>query len=195
MLVAAVYVFLSYILLFSHECYANSLSNAMNDRGISLRHHKNESNKRIISYSPVTQLDSLNALSNENHNSDPHKLAIASASVSKESIHQSEPWYTKIFPVFPNEITKFLSLSFMMFWIVFVFTMTRDTKDTLIVTNCGAEAIAFLKVYGVIPAAAGFMIVYAKLSNILSTNTLFYATLLPFFVFYALFAFVLYPLR
>ena len=34
----------------------------------------------------------------------------------------------------------------MMFWIVFVFTMTRDTKDTLIVTNCGAEAIAFLKV-------------------------------------------------
>ena len=25
-------------------------------------------------------------------------------------------------------------------------TLTRDTKDTLVVTQCGAEAIAFLKV-------------------------------------------------
>jgi len=83
----------------------------------------------------------------------------------------------------------------MMFWIVFVFTMTRDTKDTLIVTNCGAEAIAFLKVYGVVPAAAGFMVLYARLANSLNPKTLFYVTLAPFFIFYALFAFVLYPLR
>lgn len=105
------------------------------------------------------------------------------------------PWYFSAFPIYPKELAKFFSLSFMMFWIVFVFTMTRDTKDALIVTNCGAEAIAFLKVYGVVPAAALFMVTYAKLANNLSPRSLFYVTLAPFFVFYAVFAFVLYPLR
>jgi hypothetical protein len=32
----------------------------------------------------------------------------------------------------------------------------------------GAESIAFLKVYGVLPAAAAFMVVYSKLANVLS---------------------------
>lgn len=53
------------------------------------------------------------------------------------------------------------------FLIVFVLTITRDIKDSLIVTNCGAESIAFLKVYGVLPAAALFMLIYSKLSNVL----------------------------
>jgi len=83
----------------------------------------------------------------------------------------------------------------MMFWIVFIFTMTRDTKDALVITNCGAEAIAFLKVYGVVPAAALFMVAYAQLANVFSTRALFYITVTPFIAFYCLFAFVLYPLR
>ena len=72
-----------------------------------------------------------------------------------------------ILPVYPHELPKFLSLSMMMFWIVFVFTLTRDTKDTLVVTNCGAEAIAFLKVYAVIPSAGAFMFAYSKAANAL----------------------------
>lgn len=52
-----------------------------------------------------------------------------------------------IFPIYgKNEVTKFLLLGMMKFFIIFVLTLTRDTKDTLIVTQCGAEAIAFLKV-------------------------------------------------
>jgi ATP/ADP translocase len=50
----------------------------------------------------------------------------------------------------------------------------RDTKDVLIVTNCGAESIAFLKVYGVVPAAALFMLGYNFLSNHVSSRTLFH---------------------
>jgi ATP:ADP antiporter, AAA family len=50
----------------------------------------------------------------------------------------------------------------------------RDTKDTLIVTNCGAEAIAFLKVYGVVPAATLFMLWYNWLSNHVSSRALFH---------------------
>lgn len=82
-----------------------------------------------------------------------------------------------------------------MFWIVFIFTMTRDTKDALIVTNCGAEAISFLKVYGVIPAATAFMVVYSRLANSFSPKSLFYITLFPFILFYVAFAFILYPAR
>ncbi|RYH20061.1 NTP/NDP exchange transporter [archaeon] len=107
----------------------------------------------------------------------------------------AQPFYMRVLPIFPKELKKFFSLSFMMFWIVFVFTMTRDTKDALIVTNCGAESIAFLKVYGVIPAAVSFMVIYSALARRLSHSHLFYAILLPFFVFYAAFAFILYPLR
>ena len=83
----------------------------------------------------------------------------------------------------------------MMFWIIYIFTIARDTKDALIVTNCGAEAIAFLKVYGVVPAAAAFMLLYSNLANRFSPRTLFYITIAPFMAFYAAFAFVLYPMR
>ena len=104
-------------------------------------------------------------------------------------------FYTRLLPILPSEFPKFLTLSFMMFWIIFIFTICRDTKDALIVTNCGAEAIAFLKVYGVVPAATLFMLAYSQLANIFSPRALFYITVAPFLVFYVVFAFVLYPMR
>jgi ATP:ADP antiporter, AAA family len=66
-------------------------------------------------------------------------------------------------------------------------------EDTLVVTQCGAEAIAFLKIYGVLPAAAVFIAVYSKLSSALDKRTLFYVTCVPFFVFFGLFDLLIYP--
>jgi ATP/ADP translocase len=122
---------------------------------------------------------------------------VASMPAAKPALAKSlgDPWYFNLVPIHRKELAKFLSLSMMMFWIVFIFTMTRDTKDALIVTTCGSEAIAFLKVYGVVPAAAAFMLGYAKMANVMSPRSLFYATLAPFVVFYLVFAFVLYPLK
>jgi ATP:ADP antiporter, AAA family len=52
-----------------------------------------------------------------------------------------------VFPIHgKDEVTKFLLLGSIKFFIILALTLTRDTKDTLIVTQCGAEAIAFLKV-------------------------------------------------
>lgn len=52
-----------------------------------------------------------------------------------------------VFPIYGGEETgKFLALGGIQFFIIFVLTLTRDLKDTLIVTSCGAEAISFLKV-------------------------------------------------
>lgn len=86
---------------------------------------------------------------------------------------------------------------FLFFFISFNYTILRDTKDSLIVTapGSGAEAIPFLKVWGVLPFAILFMLAYAKLSNIMSKAKLFYTTIATFLGFFALFALVLYPCR
>ncbi|CAM9281204.1 unnamed protein product, partial [Hapterophycus canaliculatus] len=101
-----------------------------------------------------------------------------------------------VFPIYGGEETgKFLALGGIQFFIIFVLTLTRDLKDTLIITSCGAEAISFLKVYGVLPAATIFMLGYSKVSTLLSKRALFYATALPFFAFYLFFKLVMYPMR
>lgn len=52
-----------------------------------------------------------------------------------------------VFPIYGRQETgKFLALGGIQFFIIFVLTLTRDLKDTLIITSCGAEAISFLKV-------------------------------------------------
>ena len=86
---------------------------------------------------------------------------------------------------------------FLFFFINFNYTILRDTKDALIVTapGSGAEAIPFLKVWGVLPLAIVFMLVYAKLSNILSKTKLFYVTITAFISFFAIFALILYPFK
>ncbi len=81
------------------------------------------------------------------------------------------------------------------FFILFNYTCLRNIKDSLIVTNTGAEALSYLKLFCVTPSAILFMLIYAKASNILSNEHLFYATLSPFIVFFGLFAFVIYPHR
>lgn len=54
-----------------------------------------------------------------------------------------------IFPIYGEERKKFFLLGSIKFFIVLALVLSRDTKDTLIVTQCGAEAIAFLKVRSV----------------------------------------------
>ena len=100
-----------------------------------------------------------------------------------------------IIPINKNEQTKFSLMSLMMFLCIYIYTNVRDTKDTLIVTNCGAESIPFLKLYGVMPSATLFIILYSNLSNLVSKDILFYGMILGFLSFYMIFSFVLYPLR
>ena len=71
----------------------------------------------------------------------------------------------------------------------------RDTKDGLVVPQCGAEAVPFLKIFAVLPIAILYMVVYSMLSNKMNKETLFYTALSPFIVFFALFPTVIYPNR
>jgi ATP:ADP antiporter, AAA family len=106
-------------------------------------------------------------------------------------------WRSFFWPVHGHELKKLLPMFLMFFFISFVYSLLRNTKDALLITapGSGAEAIPFLKVGGVVPAAVIFMLVYAKLSNILTKPKLFYTTILPFVIFFILFATVLYPAK
>jgi hypothetical protein len=67
---------------------------------------------------------------------------------------------------------KILPLGAMLFFILFNYTILRDTKDVLVVTapNSGAEIIPFLKTYVNLPSAIGFTILYSSLSNRFSAD-------------------------
>ncbi|MCH9633565.1 MAG: ADP,ATP carrier protein 1 [Chlamydiae bacterium] len=100
-------------------------------------------------------------------------------------------------PIHSYELKKIVPLLIMFLCVSFNYTILRDAKDALIVTapGSGAEAIPFLKVWCVVPFAIVFMVIYAKLSNVLSKQKLFYAAIVPFLVFFGLFAAVIYPMK
>ena len=115
--------------------------------------------------------------------------------MSQTKTQEFGKWRSFFWPVHNFELKKLLPMFFLFFFISFNYTILRDTKDALIVTapGSGAEAIPFLKVWGVLPMAVIFMIAYAKLSNVLSKTKLFYTTISFFIAFFALFALFLYP--
>lgn len=115
--------------------------------------------------------------------------------MSSNSKPEFSRWRSFFWPVHAFEMKKVLPMFLMFFCISFNYTILRDTKDTLIVTapGSGAEAIPFIKVWLVVPSAIIFMLIYAKLSSVLSKKALFYAVISPFLLFFALFAVVIYP--
>jgi AAA family ATP:ADP antiporter len=120
-----------------------------------------------------------------------------SSNNNQTSAAGSEPEFGPIrkllWPIHNYEMKKFLPLGLIMFCILFNYTLLRDTKDTLVVNASGASAITFLKLYCVTPAAILFVILYAKLTNIMKREYVFYTVVTPFLIFFGLFGFVLYP--
>lgn len=104
--------------------------------------------------------------------------------------------FRRIFwPVHAYEAKKVLPMALMMFCILFTYTILRDVKDSLVVTNCGAEAIVFLKIYGTLPFAILLVSIYAKLSTVLTRPQLFNISILSFTIFFLVFGFIIFPLR
>lgn len=99
----------------------------------------------------------------------------------------------RLWPIHSHELKKFIPLGIIMFCLLFNYTVLRDTKDALVVNSTGAGSITFLKSYCVTPAAILFVILYAKLTNALSRENVFYAVVTPFIVFFGIFGFIIYP--
>lgn len=98
-----------------------------------------------------------------------------------------------IWPIETEELKKFLPMACMMICILFNYNSLRSLKDALVVPNIGAEAVSFIKLYCVVPAAIILMLVYSKLTNIMSQEKIFMSFASFFLAWFMLFAFVLYP--
>lgn len=93
--------------------------------------------------------------------------------------------------IIPTKIfKKIFPLGFMLFFILFNYTILRDTKDVLVITapNSGAEIIPFLKTYVNLPASIGFTFAYNALVNKMSPDKAFYVVMTSFISFFAAFA-------
>lgn len=98
---------------------------------------------------------------------------------------------------FAKEMKKVLPLGLMFFFILFNYTILRDTKDVLVVTapKSGAEIIPFLKTYVNLPGAVAFTVLYSRLTNRYSRENVFYICVVPFILFFVAFAYFVYPAR
>jgi AAA family ATP:ADP antiporter len=102
-----------------------------------------------------------------------------------------------LWPIHEFELKKFLPMGLMMFCILFIYTVLRDTKDAIIVNapGAGAESLSFIKGLGVTFSGIAFMLLYTKAANIFNREGLFYVTSLPFLIFFGAFAFIIYPIK
>jgi len=98
-------------------------------------------------------------------------------------------------PIHRHELRKLLPMLFMLFFICFNYSILRNMKDSLVVTTSGAEVIPFIKVWVMLPTAVILTLLFTNLSNRYSQERVFYIMIGLFLSFFALFAFVLYPLR
>ncbi len=130
-----------------------------------------------------------------------NKLEIKKAKSPLNSLPQdSRPICSKfrkyldyIFPIEKAELPKFLNLTLLMFCILCIQNLIRAKKDSVINTMIGAETISFLKLWGVLPASFLVTIIYVKLVNIMKGENIFYLIMGSFLVFFAIFAFFIYP--
>lgn len=115
--------------------------------------------------------------------------------MSSSSTHDFGKLRSIFWPVYGYELKKLLPMLTIAFCIAFNYTVLRDAKDTIVVSAIDELALPFLKLFGTLPSAVLFMLIYAKASNMFKRETLFYITLLPFIIFFFLFALLLYPNR
>lgn len=96
-------------------------------------------------------------------------------------------------PIHSRELGKFVPMSALMFCVLFNQNVLRILKDSILISEVSAEVTSFVKLYCVTPAAAIFVIVYAKLINSLQFDKIFYYLTIFFTGFFILFGFIIYP--
>lgn len=107
------------------------------------------------------------------------------------------PIRSLLWPVYRSELKKFVPMLFIFFLITFNYNILRAAKDALVVTapSSGAEALPFIKVWAILPAAFLMTFLFTRVSNRLSKERVFYAMMAIFLVFFFIFTFFLYPFR
>lgn len=102
-----------------------------------------------------------------------------------------------LWPVHRSELRQFLPLFFMCLFISFNYSVLRNMKDSLLITaeSSGAEVIPFIKVWGILPVALFMTWLFTRMSNRYSQETTFHLMISFFLIFFAVFAFFIYPMK
>lgn len=101
--------------------------------------------------------------------------------------------YKMLWPIESSELSKFLPMAILMFFLLFNQNLIRSAKDSFIITTIGSEIISFIKIWGEIPISMLFVLGYTKLCGITSTEKIFRVTLVCFLCFFYFFAFIFFP--
>lgn len=118
-----------------------------------------------------------------------------SQQTSAASTKEFGPIRSCLWPIYAHETKKLVPMVLMVFLICFNYSILRNMKDAVVVTASGAEVIPFIKVWVMLPMAVLLTILFTKLSNRFSQERVFYMMTTGFLACFALFAFVVYPLR
>lgn len=92
-----------------------------------------------------------------------------------------------------NELSKFIISSLVMLCTLYVLSILKGSKDTLIVIELGAELISTIKLYGVLPFAVIFTLIYIKLTNTFTRLQIYLLLNFCFISFFIIFDLFLYP--
>lgn len=111
------------------------------------------------------------------------------------AVESFSKWRRRLWPVHNYELKKIIPLLFLKFFISVNYTFLYGLKDTVVVTDkhSGAETIAVLKGWIILPISILAAMLYSKLSNKYKNTTIFYASVSIFLSFIAIYAFILYP--
>lgn len=90
---------------------------------------------------------------------------------------------------------KNISLSGIFFSNLYVYTIVRDLKDVIFVTECGASYIPFVNTWINLPFSVGFLFLYNYLLNKYDFETSFFTIYFMLSVLYGFIGIVLYPIR
>ncbi len=117
---------------------------------------------------------------------------------TSSSQKEFSPLRSALWPVHGYEMKKFMSMSLLMLFILFVYTMVRDLKDALVqyyTVAGGTELITQLKLFFVTPMAVLMVMLYSILINKLGFKKTFYTMVTGFMAFYIVFLLILFPNR